>query len=773
MADKLTRYYRTIPSIFAPENNIPINGMLSAWAEENENSAVQISETRNQLFVSKAEGRYLDYQASNAGVRRPFYVSLDNPSLRNLIVTLSYAPKQVRKTLWDVLDIFWGELFSRANITSNNDDTYNFGAPIGLTGTVSFVNGSAVVEGVGSLFNTEVAQGDWIRLDVDDNEYFASVSRVVSNTQLYLSSLYSGTTGGGLAKVYTARELEIEVDTVASVIGFVPTYFEDTLVVTAEEIVEMINDMDLRVRAEVITSIFTGEKYVNLRTETVGALGKIKIVGGNANTILDFPSGLKTIHSLSQSTVIYEINHREVVIEVPEMLAKLTRTLKGSCHLRDLVTGEVTALDNTLKTLTVNFDSPVTLDEFEGQNFVQDDVSFPIVSHPAGQVGVVLQFDAGDNLSIVNISGDDQLVLESGSALTLWTANHGFSQQHVNATLYDTGNNQVIAADTLIATDADNIDVTVSVATDFAMAVNKGNTFTQAVASSTWNVNHNIGERHVVVDVYDSSDQRIIPDRVHALDANNLLIEFSSNQTGTVAVSDGTIIRQSTPATTWQVEHNFDSPYIVINVYDNADDIVIPDSIIVVNSTMIELTFSTPQSGYAVYIGRAVSSAFAILNPKYPSSYLYGRKVPYLITSKRARLTQAIEAGRNYATISVDDSSDIPNEEGWLIFGFGTANEEQPVKYLGRPNNSSIKLDSAHVFESQHIENVLVSVLHQVEPYDPRDNGQDYAVYLTGVRAALAEFQSIMSEYLVAMGVRIRWEIERPEYPFYSNYIDY
>lgn len=74
-----------------------------------------------------------------------------------------------------------------------------------VTGTVSVTNGSATVTGSGTTFVGNVAVDDRFRINGDDVLYKVSV--VVSNTELTLSSSYSGTTASGASySVNTAWE---------------------------------------------------------------------------------------------------------------------------------------------------------------------------------------------------------------------------------------------------------------------------------------------------------------------------------------------------------------------------------------------------------------------------------------------------------------------------------------------------------------------------------------------------------------------------------------
>lgn len=67
-----------------------------------------------------------------------------------------------------------------------------------LTGTVTFTNASKAVTGSGgTLFTTELEQGDIIKRDSDDDTTWAMVDVITNDTTITLAEDYTGTTGGG------------------------------------------------------------------------------------------------------------------------------------------------------------------------------------------------------------------------------------------------------------------------------------------------------------------------------------------------------------------------------------------------------------------------------------------------------------------------------------------------------------------------------------------------------------------------------------------------
>ena len=61
----------------------------------------------------------------------------------------------------------------------------------------------------------------------------------------------------------------------------------------------------------------------------------------------------------------------------------------------------------------------------------------------------------------------------------------------------------------------------------------------QSSAASTWSFAHNLAELYPIIQVYDSNDNQLIPERVEAVDANNARIYFAEDTSGVAAAMVG------------------------------------------------------------------------------------------------------------------------------------------------------------------------------------------------------------------------------------------
>lgn len=559
--------------LFPKYNKVGINKFITALLETlgelDDQVKVDIVEAKEQLFVTLADGSFLEALGSNKGVEKPnaAVLNLRDDDFRKLIPVLSTFPKQVRSTIVDLLDVFYGPVFSRANFTGANPELYNLGSIFNITGLVNIQKNSLNVTGSGTSFTSELQAGDYIKAQTDGNTLFVRVARIINDSQLTLASRYRGTTFTGNAVGYTPTTLSVTHENGTENIDISPVFLQTPSQATAEEIVLAINNIAKNFTAQSLRDAFAQEILVNIRTNTAGPLGFIQVDGGTLAPIVGFTIGDQvTVEDLPVKTVVYEINPREIVVRLPSGVPAVRRDLKGSLHFHGNYEGVVTSVDNIGKTITADFDNFVPENFHQDQRFSQQFNEFTINSHPSGTTGVVLQFDSLDNLSGVEV-----------------------------------------------------------------------------------------GKRFAALDI--KRAQKFV----------------------------GSFI--------------FD-----------------PD-----NTT-------------------------------------------YTITRQRTTLNQSIEEGDVLPQIIVSDASGIPDEPGVLLFDFGKKNQEQPVKYLSRPNNSTLLLDPTYTFTKDHEPGELINVILQKPPV-PRRSGDDYAVYIVGVDEAREKIQELVRQ-IKAAGVVVRFIIEFPTYNF-------
>lgn len=138
----------------------------------------------------------------------------------------------------------------------------------------------------------------------------------------------------------------------------------------------------------------------------------------------------------------------------------------------------------------------------------------------------------------------------------------------------------------------------------------------------------------------------------------------------------------------------------------------------------------------------------------------------FSVTGNTCLLGQNILKGSVQTTITVSGADDFPDEEGYLIFDWGSSNEEQPVKYLKCPNSNTLTLDPSYIFQKTHTSSARINLLNsELKAYTPRTNGSDYAVYMADPNSARAIVEEMLAN-LAAAGVVVNFVVLLPEFKY-------
>lgn len=162
-----------------------------------------------------------------------------------------------------------------------------------------------------------------------------------------------------------------------------------------------------------------------------------------------------------------------------------------------------------------------------------------------------------------------------------------------------------------------------------------------------------------------------------------------------------------------------------------------------------------------------LASPIAPANGIWAGSFFYNPNATnFTVTSQNARIQTPLVAGQVYTKITVDDSSKIPNSDGFLIFDFGLNTQEVPVPYISVPNSNTILLNATHTFQQNHGVNSYVNfILPRQVSYTPATDGHDLAIYLTSPVDARNIVEALLQN-LVAAGVVINFVVLLPDFPY-------
>jgi hypothetical protein len=140
------------------------------------------------------------------------------------------------------------------------------------------------------------------------------------------------------------------------------------------------------------------------------------------------------------------------------------------------------------------------------------------------------------------------------------------------------------------------------------------------ISQSSINVSHTFNTKDVIVSVYDFNDKQVIPASVITATTSSVSIEFDNSTSGRVIVAKGghivsgsisvSIVSSSTVSDTFTsvtshtVNHTFGTKDVFVNVFNSADDIIIPARINTPTTSSVVVYFDTDTTGRVV-IGKA------------------------------------------------------------------------------------------------------------------------------------------------------------------------
>ncbi len=141
------------------------------------------------------------------------------------------------------------------------------------------------------------------------------------------------------------------------------------------------------------------------------------------------------------------------------------------------------------------------------------------------------------------------------------------------------------------------------------------------------------------------------------------------------------------------------------------------------------------------------------LLPDQEGPYVYDLSQPFVLSDTGTESTAIIspDSGR---VIEVLDSSDFPDEQGFVMIGYGTDKQEGPVPYLARPSNNTILLSPAYRIINTHAVGTEIRFVAQTGPVSVDKAGADFPAYLTDVVAGRTYAENLVKE-VAATGINI------------------
>lgn len=147
-------------------------------------------------------------------------------------------------------------------------------------------------------------------------------------------------------------------------------------------------------------------------------------------------------------------------------------------------------------------------------------------------------------------------------------------------------------------------------------------------------------------------------------------------------------------------------------------------------------------------------SALPLGNPAEDAGfYLWDPTKGYTITKDFCTTTAKIDANTE-SLVFVDNSSQIPDAQGFLCIGFGTEKEEGPVPYIAVPSTNTLQINPSYRFKKTHNIGTDISLIGNNSPYKSNKIGLDFPFYMTDIVSGRLYAEQLIND-VAATGITV------------------
>ena len=144
--------------------------------------------------------------------------------------------------------------------------------------------------------------------------------------------------------------------------------------------------------------------------------------------------------------------------------------------------------------------------------------------------------------------------------------------------------------------------------------------------------------------------------------------------------------------------------------------------------------------------------------------YLFDPDAPFVLSGVTGTLLELISAGD---IARIVDISQLPNAvefpaSGEVMFDYGQATQEGPVKYLYKASDFVLVLDPSYIFQYNHIVGSRVTLLHPAGLFELSGTAAEYPPYITDPTQAQATLEQLVND-VTSVGIIINWLIRYPQ----------
>lgn len=816
--------HRYLPENLAQASDALTQAILLAINSNDEFVMRTIQACIDQLFLSTANGKYLVQLGEEQGFTMPANSGLDIRAYRVLVPLMVSAPKQVRRTIDEMLQAFYGVDRTKPSITATIFEPYNLssGDDIIVETESGRISVAILADQVSDISNVTAAELAAVlntvqnlytadtKLDRSTNRKFLRITSKAEGANAYVKIV--GGTLQNLLQFPFARATLQEAGTVWNVTKEsqytdVTKFTWDGLntnpqvyriqsgdIVTIRGLVDgLLPYSKLNGSYEVLDS---GYDYFVIRnqgfTYTSGSITQVA-----ANDFFFTSSQRSTLYDQPEYALTGETSYNTATVTAPAIPPLARRFLAGSAHLHGY---EGNILGFTRGSVTVqlplNTEQPQADNAFVISNnrmrydftrplyrtYLSDQATTPTYtlltgSEEASELPFTTTALIGDN-AIYARPESDEYVIRMSSTHGLF---HGWGFTLAGATAFGNISAPMLNQEHVVYRVLDSHTITFRI-TDINGQYVK---FTGASFSP--------------FDVYRESSAR--PDQAdfYLQFASPAAASASGLQVGSVFKIDPTIGTNTNAFYGSRLRFVFlrvteisgSQIHIVAGFGPGIEGLVLTgglgwrDGQFGGSSATYFFDQSSQHNLTNVMAGlkACFMAASPQLNPAYVGSFVYdptGSKTTVTASRFVARTTESLQKGSNENIVFVEKVTDVFDGEdfpksGFVVIDYGTNEFEGPIRYIAviasQTGPSQIILDPSYRYKYSHKAGASIQYIHSNTAYVPGIDGSAFPVYLTGTAQARNTLFALI-ELLIAAGVFLDANIILPELKFQDPAIE-
>lgn len=197
------------------------------------------------------------------------------------------------------------------------------------------------------------------------------------------------------------------------------------------------------------------------------------------------------------------------------------------------------------------------------------------------------------------------------------------------------------------------------------------------------------------------------------------------------------------------LDENLDA---MVNVIDGQNIVLVYNNSLA-NTLTITYTGSTDITASGP-LGSNVS-----LEPNQYGPYAYDLSQPFTVGAVHSTLTQDVNSSTGRVVL-IENSAGFPNQTGYVVFGYGTAQQEL-AQYIAIPSATSILLSPINSLQFDHPIGSEVRFVESKSAVVPNPNGTSWAFYLTDITGGRTYCEELIQQ-VIAAGITVNFVILFP-----------